>query len=161
MKYFLTVILANFVILGAVPVQAESIWNKNLPNMAATVPMTVYRSPSCGCCGIWLEHMKKHNFEINDVKTNDVQSIKQKYGIKGELASCHTALVGGYLVEGHVPAEDIHTLLKEQPKILGLSVPGMPHGTPGMEMSGQRHPFSVISFDKNGEQKVFRDYSFY
>lgn len=140
---------------------AESIWNEPSEFPEDPVEMTVYRSPTCGCCGIWLEHVKQHNFVVTDIQSEDVDAIKQKYGVTPELASCHTALVGGYVIEGHVPAQDIRKLLAEKPDIVGLTVPGMPQGTPGMEMGGQKQPFSVISFDKEGKQAHFKDYSFY
>ncbi|MGH8476159.1 MAG: DUF411 domain-containing protein [Methylococcales bacterium] len=140
---------------------AESVWEKASEYPSDPVEITVYRSPNCGCCAIWLEHIKAHNFVVTDVQTDDVESIKQKYGVSPELASCHTAVAGGYVIEGHVPANDIRKLLTEKPDLVGLTVPGMPQGTPGMEMSGQKQPFSVISFDKNGNQKKFTDYSFY
>lgn len=140
---------------------AESVWDKTASPSQEPVEITVYRSPSCGCCGIWLEHIKKNNFIVTDVKTEDVTAIKQKYGVSPELASCHTALVGGYVIEGHVPAADIRKLLAERPKVVGLAVPGMPQGTPGMEMGGRKEPFSVISFDKAGKQQHYTDYLFY
>ncbi|MCI0666861.1 MAG: DUF411 domain-containing protein [Methylococcaceae bacterium] len=140
---------------------AESIWDKSPPFSSEPVAITVYRSPSCGCCGIWLEHIRKHNFMVTDIKTEDVNSIKQKYAVSPQLASCHTALVDGYVIEGHVPAADIRKLLAEKPKVIGLAVPGMPQGTPGMEMNGGKEPFSVISFDKDGKQRNFTDYLFY
>jgi hypothetical protein len=140
---------------------AESVWDKPAPYPSDPVDITVYRSPSCGCCGIWLEHLKKHNFRVTDIKTEDINHIKQQSGVTPGLASCHTALVEGYVIEGHVPAADIRKLLAEKPDTIGLSVPGMPQGTPGMEMSGSKQPFSVISFDKNGNQENFTDYLFY
>jgi hypothetical protein len=140
---------------------AESIWDKPSPFSSEPVEITVYRSPSCSCCGIWLEHIKKHNFVVTDIKTEDVNVIKKQSGVGPQLASCHTALVDGYVIEGHVPAADIRKLLAEKPNVIGLSVPGMPQGTPGMEMSGNKQPFSVISFDKDGNQKNYTDYLFY
>ncbi len=140
---------------------AESVWDKPSPFASEPVEITVYRSPSCNCCGIWLDHLRKHNFVVTDIKTEDVNAIKQKYGVSPQLASCHTALVEGYVVEGHVPAADIRKLLAEKPGVVGLSVPGMPQGTPGMEMGGRKEPFSVISFDKAGANQQFTDYLFY
>jgi len=122
------------------------------------VDIVVYRSPSCGCCGKWLEHLKKNNFNVKDMVIGDVQAIKDKYGVPGEMASCHTALVNGYVVEGHVPANDIYTLLKTKPKIVGIAVPGMPAGTPGMEMGGKKDPYQVISFDSEKHYRVFNSY---
>ncbi len=149
-------------LLIAVPfAHAESVWNQSISDSSQSEKITVYRSPTCGCCGLWLQHLEKHGFAVNDVKTTDMQAVKQKYGVKPEWASCHTALVGGYVVEGHVPAADIKKLLQEKPAVIGVSVPQMPHGTPGMEMSGHKQPFSVISFDQDGNSQTFTDYLFY
>jgi hypothetical protein len=122
------------------------------------VDIVVYRSPSCGCCGKWLEHLKKNNFNVKDIVTDEVQAIKDKYGVPNEMASCHTALVDGYVIEGHVPANDINTLLKMKPKVTGIAVPGMPAGTPGMEMGGRKDPYQVISFDSEKHYQVFNSY---
>ena len=140
---------------------AENVWDKPSPTSEEPIEITVYRSPSCGCCGIWLDHIKSHHFVVTDVPTENVDSIKQRYGVTPQLASCHTAVVDDFVIEGHVPASDIRKLLTEKPDIVGLAVPGMPHGTPGMEMSGRKEPFSVISFDKNGDRKAFTEYLFY
>jgi hypothetical protein len=123
------------------------------------VDIVVHRSPSCSCCGKWVEHLKQNNFKVEDIVTEDVQSIKDKYGVTQEMASCHTALVNGYVVEGHVPANDIINLLKNKPEVTGISVPGMPKGTPGMEMGGKKDAFQVLSFDKNNQYKVFNSYA--
>jgi hypothetical protein len=131
---------------------AESIETEN------TIDIVVYRSPSCNCCGKWLEHLKKNNFNVKDIITDDVQSVKNKYGVLAEMTSCHTAIIDGYVVEGHVPADDIKNLLKTKPKIVGISVPGMPKGTPGMEMGGKKDAYDVMSFDKENNYKVFNSY---
>lgn len=122
------------------------------------IDIVVHRSPTCSCCGKWLEHLKQNNFNVKDVVTNDVQAIKDKYGVTRELSSCHTAIVDGYVVEGHVPANDIKTLLKTRPKIVGLAVPGMVNGSPGMEMGDKSDPYEVISFDHEKQVKVFNSY---
>lgn len=119
------------------------------------VEIEVYRSPNCGCCGKWIKHLKENQFVVKDIVTNDVQAIKDKYGVSAEMSSCHTALVGGYVVEGHVPAIDIKSMLKIRPKINGISVPGMPVGTPGMEMGDKKDAYDVVSFDKENKYKVF------
>jgi len=123
--------------------------------------IVVYRSPTCGCCGKWIQHLKNNDFTVVDKVTVDVQAIKDKYGISQSLASCHTALVNGYIVEGHVPAEDINTMLSLKPKIKGVSVPGMVTGSPGMEMGGRKDPYKVISFDDNGKLGLYRNYKEY
>ncbi len=137
------------------------------PLYAATVPeagkkpveMTVYRSPTCSCCGKWLEHMKQDGFVVKDIKTDDMDGIKRQHGVPDHLKSCHTALGGGYVIEGHVPASDIRALLEKKPAVAGISVPGMPAGTPGMEMGGRNDPYAVVQFDKSGQATVFHDYS--
>lgn len=108
----------------------------------ATATVDVYKSPTCGCCGKWVDHMRENGFTV---KTHDVgnKEIRKKSGIAESLGSCHTALVNGYAIEGHVPAADIIRLLKEKPKAVGLSVPDMPHGTPGMEGS-RVDPYNVL-----------------
>jgi hypothetical protein len=154
------ILLALALLAG--PLQAEeSGWDRGAPALDKPVDMTVYRSPSCGCCGRWLEHMKKNGFVVKDIKTEDMAGIKKKYGVPENLQSCHTALVGGYVVEGHVPAADVAELLKRHPKAAGLTVPGMPTGTPGMEMGGGKDPFAVLEFDKQGKTRVFHDYRSY
>lgn len=120
--------------------------------------MTVYRSPTCGCCGKWLEHVRQNNFTIKDVISDDMQAIKEKYGVPEKLASCHTAIVDGYVIEGHVPAGDIEKLLQTKPKVVGIAAPGMPMGSPGMEMGGQKQEYRVMSFDKDGKVEVFAEH---
>lgn len=121
--------------------------------------MTVYRSPTCTCCGRWLEHMKQNGFLIKDIQTEDMDAIKRQLGVPDALQSCHTALVGGYWVEGHVPAEDVKKLLRDKPAVAGISVPGMPAGTPGMEMGPRKDPYAVVQLDKSGNTSVFHDYT--
>lgn len=119
--------------------------------------ITVYRSPTCGCCGQWIEHLKAHAFVVNDIVTNDMDQVKERFGISPELASCHTARLDGYFIEGHVPAEDIIRLLTEKPALKGLTVPGMPRGTPGMEMGGVRDDFDVYAVGQEAVE-VFNAY---
>lgn len=123
------------------------------------VDITVYRSPTCGCCGKWIEHMKQNNFNVKDVVTEDMQAIKDKYGVPKEMASCHTAVVDGYVVEGHVPANDIYKMLTDKPKVTGLAVPGMVTGSPGMEMGEAKPPYDVMSFDKDKHFQIFNSYN--
>lgn len=122
------------------------------------VEIVVYRSSSCLCCGKWLEHIKQNNFLIKDVITDNIQAIKTNYGVLEEMASCHTAIVNGYVVEGHVPANDIKKLLKLKPDIVGIAVPAMPSGTPGMETGGKKDAYHVMSFDKENHTQVFNSY---
>ena len=118
----------------------------------------VYRSPTCGCCSKWIAHLKQNQFTVNDYVTEDVQLIKDKYGVPKNMASCHTALVNGYVVEGHVPAIDIKKMLEIKPSVIGISVPGMPVGTPGMDMGGRKDAYKVVSFDENKKYKIFNSY---
>lgn len=120
--------------------------------------MTVYHDPNCGCCGKWAEHMQAHGFDVETVPTTDMNRVKRELGVPRELPSCHTAVVGDYVIEGHVPAEDVLRLLAEQPEAHGLSVPGMPLGSPGMEMGDRRMPYDVILFEEDGDTRVFNHY---
>ncbi|MDF5729154.1 MAG: DUF411 domain-containing protein [Rhizonema sp. PD38] len=127
--------------------------------LKATVPYaTVYRSPECTCCGGWIKHLKAQGFRIKDFPTADMDLVKRKYNVPDNLISCHTAIVNGYVIEGHVPADDIKRLFQDSPNTLGLSVPQMPVGTPGMEMGNRKDPFTVFSFDRNSRVAVFKDY---
>ena len=128
----------------------------------STPVLTVYRSPSCGCCGAWVDHAKKHGFTIEDIKTEDMEAVKQQHNVPVELASCHTAIIDGYVMEGHIPADDIKRFLAEKPdNLVGLAVPGMPIGTPGMESRDIKQPFQVLAFNDKGEVEVFKDYQSY
>lgn len=120
--------------------------------------MTVYHDPNCGCCGKWVEHMRAHGFAVETVPTNDMNSIKLDLGVPRNLPSCHTAVVDDYVIEGHVPAEDVQRLLAARPDARGLSVPGMPLGSPGMEMGDRRMAYDVILFDEDGETTIFNHY---
>ena len=116
----------------------------------------VYKSPTCGCCANWVTHMQKAGFTTKVTEIEDIDSVKTKNGVPARAQSCHTATVDGYVLEGHVPAADVQRLLKERPAVLGLAVPGMPIGSPGMEVPGVKaQTFNVISFDKQGELNVF------
>jgi hypothetical protein len=123
------------------------------------VAITVYRSPTCGCCGKWIDHLKENNFDVKDIVSDEMDAIKARHGIPKEMASCHTAIVDGYVVEGHVPASDITNMLKTRPKVAGLAVPGMVTGSPGMEMGGRVDPYDVMSFDKENHFQIFHRYS--
>src|SRR5262245_41445737 len=116
----------------------------------------VYKDPTCGCCALWVEHLRKAGFTATVTDVQDMSSIKEKHGVPARARSCHTALVGGYVLEGHVPAEDVQRLLKQRPTIVGLAVPGMRIGSPGMEVAGTKpQAYDVLAFDKSGETKVF------
>lgn len=116
--------------------------------------MTVWKTPWCGCCGKWVDHMKAAGFKVEVKETEDLGTVKRSAGIPERLQSCHTAKVGGYTIEGHVPAADVLKLLKSKLKVKGLAVPGMPSGSPGME-NGQHDPYDVVAFTKDGKTQVF------
>lgn len=116
--------------------------------------VTVYKSPSCGCCSSWVDHLKANGFTVVVHDQDDLSDTKTMLGVPRAMASCHTAVVAGYVIEGHVPAADLARFLKEKPKVLGLAVPGMPAGSPGME-GGKPVPYKVLTFDKNGGTTVF------
>ena len=158
------IVMAILVIstLGFNMCRAESVWDTPvIPMQDKPLDIVVYRSPTCGCCSKWLAHLKTHGFNVQDNVIEDVQKIKDKYGVNRALASCHTAIINGYIVEGHVPANDIKTMLRDKPDIKGLAVPGMVTGTPGMEMGGRRTPFRVVAFDKDGQVSVYKAYDKY
>ena len=127
----------------------------------AKVLVEVWKDPSCGCCHDWVRHLQDHGFavKVNDTGNN---AMRAKLGIPAKLGSCHTALVGGYAVEGHVPAPDIRRLLKERPQAVGLTVPGMVVGSPGMDgpaYNGRRDPYDVLLVGKGGEGRVYASYN--
>jgi hypothetical protein len=119
--------------------------------------ITVYKDPSCGCCKNWIEHLIKHGYRVDAKDTPDMAQIKSTLGVPADLRSCHTAVVEGYLIEGHVPAADIDRLLAAKPTVKGLAVPGMPMGSPGME-GAMKQRYQVIAFDRNGKNRVFASY---
>jgi len=130
------------------------------PKTAATNrAMTVYRDPSCGCCKSWAEQARQAGFQVTLRDDPDMAAVKQRLGVPTELASCHTAVVNGVVIEGHVPFKHIDRLLGERPSdIKGIAVPGMPRGSPGMEMpDGSTDPFEVIAFDGAGNRTVFQE----
>lgn len=125
--------------------------------VSSRIPIVVYKTATCGCCGMWVEHMRQNGFqpEVHDVSAAEVRAVSAKAGLKDEGTSCHTAKVGNYIVEGHVPASDVHRMLKEKAPIAGIAAPGMPIGSPGMEMGGRTEKYNVVSFTKDGATKVF------
>ncbi len=116
--------------------------------------ITVYKDPACGCCKKWIEHLVKNGYRVDAKDTPNMTEIKRTLGVPERLTACHTAVVNGYLIEGHVPAADIDRLLEQKPGVAGLAVPGMPAGSPGMEGMGTQR-YQVLTFDKNGKTKVF------
>jgi len=122
--------------------------------MAQAAVVEVFKSPTCGCCGKWVEHMKANGFKVVTHEMNDVTPYKQRLGVPVGMGSCHTAEVGGYLVEGHVPADDVKRLLAEKPKAKGLVSPGMPQSAPGMDMPGKQ-PYEIFLVRQDGSTSSF------
>ena len=124
---------------------------------ADDLKISVYKSPTCGCCSKWVSHLQQNGFEVETTDLNDLRVIKSMSGIKPEQASCHTAKIGDYVIEGHVPAEDIKRLLSERPQARGLAVPGMPKGSPGMEHPNPEH-YQVLLLRNDGTTEVFAEH---
>lgn len=126
--------------------------------VAAEKLISVYKTPTCGCCNAWIDHLEQAGFEVD---ANDVPStnpVASEAGVPSTLRSCHTAKIGGYVIEGHVPAADIKRLLDERPDIVGLTVPGMPVGSPGMEMGDRKDSYNVLAIGRDGSTSVFASY---
>lgn len=133
---------------------AAALVTRSTPALALpAAQITVYKSPTCGCCKKWVEHLRKNGFTVAVRDMNDLSEIKASLGVPQALQSCHTAVLGGYVIEGHVPADVIRKLQKERPKIAGLAVPGMPNDAPGMDGAG--NGYQVIAFDRNGKTSVY------
>ena len=126
--------------------------------IVARPPVTVYKDPSCGCCKAWVAHMTQSGFVVTAHDDSDMDAVKDHYGVPSGVRSCHTALVGSYVIEGHVPASDVDRMLKEQPKVAGLAVPGMVMGSPGME-GAMSKPYTVLAFQKTGATTNFAAHS--
>lgn len=142
-------------------VAALSLTSPTAPTAAETMPaqsvIEIYKSATCGCCTKWVEHLKSHGFKV---KTNDVadpSSYRARLGIPDRLGACHTAIVDGYVIEGHVPVREIKRLLTERPRAKGLAVPGMPSGSPGME-GPRSDPYEVLLFQADGKYTVYQKY---
>ena len=125
---------------------------------AEPIQMTVYLTPTCGCCSSWVEQIGAYGFEVALEYRVDLTEVKRGFGVRPELSSCHTAVVNGYVIEGHVPGEDVRRLLAEAPPVRGLTVPGMPIGAPGMEMGGRIDPYEVLTFTTTGRTEVYARY---
>ena len=125
---------------------------------AAVLPsVTLYKNPNCGCCGIWAKYMQASGYKVKVLMRDDMEPIKLRAGVPDDLVTCHTAFIEDYVVEGHVPLPAIRKMLKERPNILGIAVPGMPAGSPGMP-SINKEPFKVFAFDADGEQAVYMSF---
>lgn len=120
---------------------------------APPLAITVYHSPTCGCCKKWISYLQANGFTVKSIEQEDLSEIKAELGVTSKLASCHTAVIAGYVIEGHVPVADIQRLLKEKPKLAGLTAPGMPSAGPGMDMG--KDPYDVLAFDASGKTTVW------
>lgn len=127
---------------------------RSLPALAAApAEITVYKSATCGCCKKWVEHLRRNGFSVATRDVDDLSEIKASLGVPPALQSCHTAVLGQYIIEGHVPADVIRKLQRERPRIAGLAVPGMPNDAPGMDGSGSG--YQIMAFDRNGSSRVY------
>lgn len=122
--------------------------------LAAAETIAVYKDASCGCCGKWVEHVRAAGFEARVVDTPKMDAIKARFGVPAQMRSCHTAVVGGYVIEGHVPASDIRALLAKKPRVAGLAAPGMPPGSPGMDIPNSPG-YTVFAFGRDGTATPF------
>ena len=117
--------------------------------------VTVYKDANCGCCSLWVAHMEKAGFAVTAIDAPDMPAQRARLGVPPHVQSCHTAVVDGFIVEGHVPADDVKQLLATRPAVKGIAAPGMPVGSPGMEQGSVRHAYSVVTFDERGRTTVF------
>jgi hypothetical protein len=129
-----------------------------LTRAQALPPVHVFKSPSCDCCRLWVEHLKGAGFAVRVTEVDDTAAARQRLGMPDDFGSCHSASVGGYALEGHVPASEVKRLLALRPAAVGLAVPGMPVGSPGMEVGTRRDPYQVFLIDRQGRSSVFASY---
>ncbi len=143
--------IANAILL-VIPIIILQVFKIQAASAEDTI--TVYKSPTCGCCTKWISHLEANGFKVNAIDTKDMYKVKKEAGLHPGLGSCHTGIVNGYTIEGHVPASDIKRLLAERPSVRGLAVPGMPMGSPGME-GPRKDRYSVLTFDDSGKTTIF------
>jgi len=144
MKFLLIFLTLNFSLVS--PAFSKDEQNKNI---------TVYKNPECNCCKRWIKYLEKNNYNVTEKNTRDVFAEKKRLGVPEKISSCHTAIIDGYVVEGHATHRDIKRLLLLRPDIKGIAVPDMPIGTPGMESGDKKEKYNVMSFDKNGKINIF------
>lgn len=150
--------------LSAICVSAAILSKPRLAAAGVSAPIiTVWKTPTCGCCKEWVAHLRKNGFEVVTNDVDDTTAIRKKLSFPDQYGSCHTAKLGEYVIEGHVPAEDIRKLMQDKPVARGLSVPGMPLGSPGMEgtgpFAGERHAYKVLLVLNDGSSRVFKSYA--
>ena len=125
---------------------------------AAGPEIVIYKSPTCGCCTKWASYLEDNGFSVTQIKTQNLNTLKQNQRIPSNLSSCHTAIVDGYIVEGHVPVNAINRMLKEKPAIKGITVPGMPIGSPGMEQGTRKQPYDVLAIHADGSTAIYESH---
>jgi hypothetical protein len=129
-------------------------WSVHAQDSAQT--MTVYKSPTCGCCVKWIDHMRAAGYTMKVVDVEDIAEVKRTWGVPTSAAACHTSVAGSYVIEGHVPADVVARFLRERPAVAGIAVPGMPLGSPGMEQpTGRVEPYAIVTFDRAGRTTVY------
>ena len=153
MKFFIVSLL--FCLLTALPACENP--QDTAPTQSPSAAISVYKTPTCGCCTKWVDHLREKGFTVETHDQPSLTALKQEHGIPRGAEACHTALVDGYVIEGHVPAREIARLLEERPDVRGLVVPGMPLGSPGME-ADRTDPYSVLAFDDKGRVSTFARY---
>ncbi len=157
MKYLFASMLA---LLSFNVFSADPFWDQGITEDRHEI--IVYRSESCGCCSAWIAHLERHNFDVKDIKVENVNPYKQNMNVPPEAASCHTAIVDGVVIEGHVPAQDIKRVLADKSDIRLLTVPRMPSGTPGMDAPGApKQEFNVFAISNNDEVSIYNNYKDY
>ena len=157
MKFVSAIVLSLFI---SPALAGDEFWRQGITGESHAI--TVYRSASCGCCKGWIDHLKEHNFEVTDITVDDVNPYKAKFEVPPNAASCHTAVVDGVVIEGHVPAQDIKRLLSSEHNLRLLTVPAMPSGTPGLDTPGApKQEFRVYSISEQGKIGVFNTYADY
>jgi hypothetical protein len=164
MKFYIytsiILILLGFTLAGCARVQEKAATNPSNHDNEKDKAITVYKSPTCGCCTMWEDHLSKAGFKVTSQTTNNMAEIRRQFGVPEEMQSCHTAVIEGFVIEGHVPADDIKKLLETRPAdVVGLTAPGMPPKSPGMQPEGEKPSgYDVLSFDRQGNAKVFASY---
>jgi hypothetical protein len=150
-------LVAAVVLAAGTAVAVVRTQSSKTANAAAKPSVAVFKSATCGCCALWNKHMEAAGHAVTSRDMTDMTAVKDEHRIPGSLRSCHTALVGGYVLEGHVPADVVAKLLAERPKgVIGLAVPGMPVGSPGMESAdGRQTPYDVMAFTQDGQSRVY------
>lgn len=152
MKRLLLVALACSALVAGASVVAQRAGGARLP------AVVVHKDPNCGCCTLWGKHMEEAGFTMTYVNSADMPAVRAKNRVPTTLQSCHTAIVDGYVIEGHVPAADVKRLLATKPKVAGIAVPGMPIGSPGMEQGNRKQSYAVMSFEAGGKTAIFAEH---